>query len=453
MNESYQQEIKNSKGISIKNLNFIMILIAVILAASTIILSYTTDRSYRQLSANTDVIVKSREDASKMMEASDYLTEMVRQFVITGNDKYLENYFEEVKQTRRRETALDDLESFFGETEAYGYLEEALERSNQLTETEYYAMRLVVESSGQDPGEYPGEVSGVQLSSEDQTLSKEKKKERAIDLVFGTDYEQKKNDIRSDVMGCLDRLMLELQREQEESSGKFMILLHLQTVLIAVLLGTFFLVVWLTFKLVISPLEIGAGHIEKNELIPERGSAEMRFMARKFNALNEQSRQHQERLSYEATHDDLTDLLNRGVFEDMRAACDPDSIAMIIVDVDKFKEINDTYGHDTGDKILKKVAANLKRSFRSEDYVCRIGGDEFAVIMVNAGSALKELVQGKMKRLNDTMAAGGDGLPEVTLSIGVAFGDREDPTDDIFKDADTALYRVKEAGRANCGFY
>ena len=126
---------------------------------------------------------------------------------------------------------------------------------------------------------------------------------------------------------------------------------------------------------------------------------------------------------------------------------------MILVDVDKFKEINDGYGHDVGDKALVRVATLLKKSFRNEDYVCRIGGDEFAVIMLNANSSLRELVEGKISRLNEKLGLAEDGLPPISVSVGVAFGDRENPTDDFYKDADSALYRVKESGDRNCAFY
>ena len=95
----------------------------------------------------------------------------------------------------------------------------------------------------------------------------------------------------------------------------------------------------------------------------------------------------------------------------------------------------------------------LRGSFRTEDYVCRIGGDEFAVIMVHADSNLRGLLMSKIAAANAKLAHPADGLPVVSLSVGVAFGDRENPGEDIFKDADKALYRVKEGGRCGIDFY
>lgn len=95
-------------------------------------------------------------------------------------------------------------------------------------------------------------------------------------------------------------------------------------------------------------------------------------------------------IRHQAEHDAMTELLNRRSFEKLLKIHEEgnSSYALILVDVDTFKSVNDTYGHDMGDHILKKVAENLRKAFRSIDYVCRIGGDEFAVIMVEMTSDL-----------------------------------------------------------------
>lgn len=127
--------------------------------------------------------------------------------------------------------------------------------------------------------------------------------------------------------------------------------------------------------------------------------------------------------------------------------------ALILVDVDIFKSVNDTYGHAVGDEILKKVSRLLKDAFRSIDYVCRIGGDEFAVVMVDVTSNLQYTVEDKITSINKELAKVEENLPEISLSVGVAFSDRENPGESIFKDADKALYYVKEHGKSGCGFY
>ena len=149
----------------------------------------------------------------------------------------------------------------------------------------------------------------------------------------------------------------------------------------------------------------------------------------------------------------MTGLFNRGAYDLMMESVDAEHIALIILDVDYFKSFNDTYGHAVGDRVLQRVADILRHSFRSVDVLCRIGGDEFAVIMTRVNSSMSQLVMNKIKKAAELLANPKDDLPPVTLSVGIAFADRENPQGDIFKDADTALYRVKEAGRNGCQIY
>ena len=105
------------------------------------------------------------------------------------------------------------------------------------------------------------------------------------------------------------------------------------------------------------------------------------------------------------------------------------------------------------DTILQKVATLLKRTFRSIDYVRRIGGDEFASIMVEMTSDLKYTIEEKIEAVNETLSKEVDGVPAVSLSVGVAFSDLDNAEDDIFKDADKALYYIKEHGRHGCKIF
>ena len=102
---------------------------------------------------------------------------------------------------------------------------------------------------------------------------------------------------------------------------------------------------------------------------------------------------------------------------------------------------------------MKRVAELLTTAFRSIDYVCRIGGDEFAVIMVDMTTDLSYTITDKINAINSQLEITEEGIPQVSLSVGVAFTDRKNPGEDIFKDADSALYYTKEHGKHNCSFY
>lgn len=98
------------------------------------------------------------------------------------------------------------------------------------------------------------------------------------------------------------------------------------------------------------------------------------------------------------------------------------------------------------------MAQLLQSSFRSEDFAIRIGGDEFALVMTEADSRMKLIIKNKIEAINLTLQNPCDGLPPVSLSVGVAFSAKGFP-DSLYGDADSALYDVKARGRRGCGFY
>ena len=159
------------------------------------------------------------------------------------------------------------------------------------------------------------------------------------------------------------------------------------------------------------------------------------------------------RLSYEAAHDALTGLYNRSYYEAVRDESEKRNIALLIVDVDYFKDVNDTWGHDIGDQVLIRVARTLSDSFRDADKVCRIGGDEFSVIMMDINSSKKEVISRKVADMSQILSRKQENIPPVTVSVGVAFSDQMKEGENLFKNADRALYTVKENGRNGCAFF
>lgn len=158
-----------------------------------------------------------------------------------------------------------------------------------------------------------------------------------------------------------------------------------------------------------------------------------------------------------ATHDQLTGLYNRHFLSDTlskkvsQANRHNEGLLVIMVDIDHFKNINDTFGHLKGDRILKAVADILGESARREDTVARFGGEEFVLVLDNCtvGDALikAEGLRGKIEALHPEGIA-------VTASFGVARLDEYiQRYEDLLKNADTALYAAKEEGRNRVIFY
>ena len=155
---------------------------------------------------------------------------------------------------------------------------------------------------------------------------------------------------------------------------------------------------------------------------------------------------------FRAEHDALTGVLNRAAFERItETLCsNPHPLAFVLMDIDNFKGVNDTYGHDVGDEILKKVADMLTTKFRDSDAAFRFGGDEFALILTNYKEGQEEFIIKKFDEINEQLLNPDDGLPPVSVSAGAAFSPNG-YSDEIFKRADQALYKVKKNAKGRCG--
>jgi two-component system, cell cycle response regulator len=158
-----------------------------------------------------------------------------------------------------------------------------------------------------------------------------------------------------------------------------------------------------------------------------------------------------------AITDQLTGLYNRRfLFAQLaplvqRAQCGGDPVSVMVIDLDHFKRINDTYGHDIGDEVLKEFSARLSANVRPSDFACRMGGEEFVVIMPHTTGDVGCLAAERMRRQICASAfpitAAQDALP-ITVSIGVACSENADDSADILlKRADEGLYEAKRAGR------
>jgi diguanylate cyclase (GGDEF)-like protein len=165
----------------------------------------------------------------------------------------------------------------------------------------------------------------------------------------------------------------------------------------------------------------------------------------------------EERIRHMAQHDSLTGLPNRMLFSDRlqlalaAARRNDDQLALLFVDLDRFKPINDAYGHAMGDLLLKEVARRLHCCVRDSDTVARTGGDEFVVLLPSIGSAEDALrVAGKIRQaLAETYEFEGCRV-DISASIGIAmYPEHGGDAMSLSKSADDAMYRAKDEGRNN----
>lgn len=178
------------------------------------------------------------------------------------------------------------------------------------------------------------------------------------------------------------------------------------------------------------------------------------------NDISEMKR-YQDELARQSNLDSLTGLPNRNLLADRvkgaiaRAERTPHGIAIVFIDLDNFKLVNDSLGHGVGDQLLQLVAERLKSCMRAVDTVARMGGDEFVLVLVD--QADERVVSSEVRRITETFGKPyvvGDQELFVTGSIGVAFYPQDGiELGPLLKNAESAMYRAKESGRSTLKFY
>ncbi len=449
-----EKKKKQVRGIRISTVNMIMIFISCALYVLLITATVRVSDRYKDVHSSMDDYIAFEENEALLTDGSAYLTEQVRLYTVTLEPQYMEAYFTEANVTKRRETALEELKTSHEGNKAYEYLVEALGHSNDLMNDEIYAMRLISEAQGYPEDRLPEEVQAVPLNDGDQNMSQEEMIRKAREIVFGTSYQEVKTRISDSVNSSVESIH-EMTHQQmlgdaEELESTMAIQRRLISILFVETIATFLLII----MLIIKPLRVYVNCIKEEKMMEITGSYEFKYLALTYNDIFEIKNANEAMLRYRAEHDPLTGIVNRGGFEQLKNMFRVKDVALglLIVDVDKFKLVNDGYGHEVGDQVLKKVAAFLKDGFRATDYPARIGGDEFAVILTSMSEEMQGAVERKITEMNDRLMHPNDGLPQVSLSVGGAFSENGF-TDDLYQKADAALYAVKENGRCGCRFY
>lgn len=166
-------------------------------------------------------------------------------------------------------------------------------------------------------------------------------------------------------------------------------------------------------------------------------------------------------LSYQAYHDALTELPNRLLYLDRleqsikKAARAKKKVAVIFIDIDRFKEFNDSFGHELGDEIIKLLGQRLAVSLRKEDVVARFGGDEFVLLIDGFDSIedVTEIIQKIVKSIDSPFSIGEHHM-HATISMGISmYPDDGETAKILIRNADSAMYRAKDEGRDNYQFY
>lgn len=451
MNKSAKKNGQIKSGISLRGLLIFMIAIAVLISSLIIFSVFHLSSTFQHLEDATNEYISLEKAATELMDASDYLTENAQRFTIDGDTRYLNAYFNEAFETKRREKAIEALSKNPDCKDALTDLKAAMKDSKELMNREYYSMKLVADAKGYT--DCPDIIKNVTLSPEDKALSADDKMRRASEMVLGKEYYQKKDMIRENMNGSLSDIE-QLTKNREEAADKEL-RFNLQIVGLIIILLVIGIcgMALIVSRMGINPVLKAVEQIKENGTISENGTNEFRYLAQEYNKMYDLYKNSVDRLNFDSSHDQLTKVYNRAGYDLLLSGIDMQTTYLIVFDIDDFKDVNDTYGHDTGDKVLKKLADTLLYNFRSDDYVCRIGGDEFVVFMVHSETGRDNLITNKVEQINKDLADSSDGLPSVSVSAGVSHGTKASDPPELFNQADKALYQTKRSGKKGCSFY
>ena len=445
---------KGGGGIRINLINIILIVLGLVLSAGIISSTYRTEGTFHTIYSTSATYMDSQQATGMLDSISTQMEEECRGFLEDGDPSHA-HAFNGMLATLNGQLAESDAKrKQREETEADRHLDNALAAFNEMKDAELRAMRLNAETTRAPLAAYPELLQGVELSEEETALSPEQKKEAAAALLSADSFAEAKSLMKNEI-DINHRLNSEISRKElDEGMGVVNGVVRYQKICAFLCILFAILALVGNHLLTVRPLKRSVQNLDRREEIPVQGSYEIRHLAEAYNSLRAENNRKQEALAYTAAHDALTNVLNRGAFEEIyHSDVLNDYAALIIADVDHFKSYNDNHGHDTGDRVLQAVANAIREHVRADDLVFRIGGDEFVVLLKSVSSDSGEKVLDIVRRINAKLSAGTDGVPCLTISAGVAYRKDLKEGEDLFKCADIALLQVKENGRCGSAIY
>ncbi len=439
-------------GIKLSHLNVVLICIGLVICAFMVVTMYMTTSSVKEIVTVTDNYLIYQQTGGKLQSVSKGMAESAMSFVRSGEPGAAYGY-ESQTAVVEEQLAIYSPEQTTSEA-ANEYMETAIAAYRARCEIETRAMRLAADDMPKPKFEaLPDFLKSTGLSEEDKALSAEEKTALAITLLTSEEYAAHKDTIEEAVDGSHRLSSEQGQIQAAKTSTRVRSIVRQQKILVFLFVVVAVLALLFNRALIITPIRKSADNLDKREPIPVRGSYEMRHLATVYNEVLKDNERKKNALSYTASHDALTSLYNRAAFDKAYKKYENEHIGIIITDVDRFKQYNDQFGHDIGDRVLRMAADALKCHFRDEDYVCRIGGDEFCIIMPDMDHCRGDEIRERMLEINQELAENSGELPPITLSSGIAFWNRPNPRESIFKDADSTLLDLKKKREDCCAVY
>jgi diguanylate cyclase (GGDEF)-like protein len=447
---------KKGRGVRIRTLSYGILVIACTILIVLVVSIFRISKSYQDMQSAMDSYVQAQDAIQDLKVSSDKMSEIAKEYVVTMDSECIYSYFEAFEDKEEKVKAVYALKNslFRGNTTIGIALEAAMSDSNQVMELELHSMRLIAMLKNVDIRELPEELQEYELSEEELAYTDQQLQDGAYYLLFDANFADCAQQMDDDINDAWAKITdLTMQNRQDCEAVLESAIRQQEVCMIVLFLMIAALFLMITF-FIVRPLDYYVECIEEQKPLEALGARELRYLAETYNQVLEKNTVSKVELTHEAQHDALTGLMNRGAFDKLKGYLKEtfEPMALLLLDVDNFKGVNDNYGHECGDEALKKVAGLLRENFRSDDYPARIGGDEFAVIMTKITPGEKDTIRKKVDAINSKLGVAENGIPKLSLSVGIAFS-QLGYNDELYSKADSALYKTKENGKCGYTFY
>lgn len=442
-------EAGNRQPFRLRSAIFSITILFIILFLMIFVNSSLVTRAYRQLSDSTEELQACTVAIAELESAANLSSEQAALYVRQHDPAYMTAYISIADS--RLNPLLEDLRRYSGTPSADSALDAAAQALHVLQSQEANAMRIAAAAVGMDASRLVSAFPGLFHSGADVVFSPEQADTMAIELLHTAEYAQSHSDFRAGLEAFRAILFSDLNQAVQSRQSSALRLMGYQYACLSLLLTLTLFTCIFAIRRLLRPIENCVVCIRQGKPLPVTGVNELKVMARSYNAAYARNNANQEKLRRLAEHDPMTGLLNQGFYSVLKTQLQGSRVklGLLVIDVDCFKRINDTYGHEAGNQTLKKIATTLQRSVRPDDYVIRYGGDEFAVVLLNAVREDADRLEQMIARINESLWQPVDGLPPVSLSVGASFSENGFH-EQLFQQADQAMYEVKRKGR--CGF-
>jgi len=403
---------------------------------------------------------KMLEKANELSKSSDLLTRFARNYVVTGDEKYKENYYKVLNirdakefksenynyiywnilepqrskifpDTDIKSSLLDEIKKLPYTKQQLSKLEKSLKRSNKLVNLELKAFNAM----------------------------KENKQKLAIDILYSDKYKLAKHNIMLPISELINSTYKNYKIDEDKTNKKINNLFRIIFILVISGISIFFIALFLLRKKILIPVEYLMDLINKlrnNDNNYKKiiyCNDEIGMLTEQLFNMKEQIDYNFEKLKELSTTDPLTGIKNRRSFFESSekffklARRKGLALSIIMLDIDFFKKVNDTYGHIVGDEILKFISKIIEKELRDSDIFARYGGEEFIILLPDTDIEGAFKTANKLRKIVEDTPYEGDVEVSITISLGVAQLENEKIFNDLIKKADKALYKAKDSGR------